>query len=110
MSANEFEAYVTGEIFIFSKGGVPRGIEEYRPNRQVRWSFLDEHCKRGRWYPSGEQICFVYEDGTGPQCWTVFRASGSLQARFAGDSPGTRLWEIYASDEPMQCLGPEVGV
>lgn len=110
MSAGEFEAYVTGKTLYFSIGGVPYGVEEYHPGREVRWSFLGDDCKRGRWYPSEEQICFVYEDGTGPQCWTFFRDADGLRARFAGDPPNTDLYEAHTSDEPMQCVGPEIGV
>lgn len=110
MSAGEFEAYVTGKILYFSIGGAPYGMEEYHPGREVRWSFLDDDCKKGRWYPAEEQICFVYEDGTGPQCWTFFRDADGLRARFAGDPPDTDLYETHTSDEPMQCPGPEIGV
>lgn len=110
LSVGEFEAYVTGKTLYFSFGGVSYGVEEYRPGREVRWSFLEDECKRGHWYPSGEQICFVYEDGTGPQCWTFFRDAGGLRAHFAGDPPGTELYETRTSDKPMQCPGPELGV
>lgn len=110
MSAAEFEAYVTGKTLHFSFGGVSYGVEAYHPGREVRWSFLDDDCKEGRWYPAGEQICFVYEDGTGPQCWTFFREPEGLRARFAGDPPGTELYETRTSEEPMQCPGPDLGV
>ena len=110
MSAGEFEAYVTGKTLSFTVGDFLLGVEDYRPGRQVRWSVPDETCKTGRWYPSGERICFVYEDGTGPQCWTFFRAPRGLRARFAGDPPGTALYDVRPSNEPMRCLGPEVGV
>ena len=110
MSAGAFEAYVTGETLAFSIGDFLLGVEEYSPGREVRWSVPGETCKTGRWYPSGEQICFVYLDGTGPQCWTFFRAPGGLRARFADDPPGTARYDVRASDAPMQCLGPEIGV
>lgn len=110
LSADEFEAYVTGKTLYYALGGTSYGIEEYHPNREVRWSFLDEECKEGRWYPQGEQICFVYEDGTGPQCWTFFRDDGGLRAHFAGDPAGGEVYQTHATDDPMVCPGPRVGV
>ena len=110
LSAAEFESYTTGKTLYFEADGVSYGIEQYLENRQVRWSFLDGECKDGTWYAQAEYICFEYEDGTGPQCWTFYRSDAGLKARFAGDPPGTELYETRASTEPMQCLGPKVGV
>nr|WP_102110473.1 hypothetical protein [Kandeliimicrobium roseum] len=110
MSAAEFEAYTTGKTLYFNAGGVSYGVEEYREGRKVRWSFLDGRCKEGQWYSEGEQICFVYEDGTGPQCWTFFRGNGGLRAHFMGDPAGSELYEAQQTDEPMSCMGPDVGV
>ncbi|SES32193.1 hypothetical protein SAMN04490244_110111 [Tranquillimonas rosea] len=111
MSAAEFEDYVSGKTLTFATGGVTYGMEEYLSDRRVRWSFLDGECKEGVWYQRGEQICFEYEDGTGPQCWTFYRDAGSgLRARFAGDPAGTELYETEATDAPMQCPGPRIGV
>lgn len=110
MTAAEFDDYVTGKTLTFSSLGVDYGQEEYRDDRRVRWSFLDGDCKEGRWYPDAENICFVYEDGTGPQCWRFFRDAAGLRAHFVGDPPGSVLYETRASREPLACLGPEVGV
>ncbi|WP_099827170.1 hypothetical protein [Oceaniglobus indicus] len=109
LSAAEFESYTTGKTLYFNAGGMAYGVEEYRPGRRVRWSFLDGRCKDGEWYPEGEQICFVYEDGTGPQCWTFFQGSNGLRARFMGDPAGSELYEARDTDEPMVCMGPDVG-
>ncbi|WP_226779172.1 hypothetical protein [Oceaniglobus trochenteri] len=110
MTAAEFDAYTQGKTLFFEAGGLSYGVEEYLPGRKVRWSFLDGDCKEGSWYPSGAQICFEYEDGTGPQCWTFFRDTGGLRAIFQGDDPQTALYEARQSDEPMVCLGPKIGV
>lgn len=110
LSAGEFEAYTTGKTLYFQSGGVDYGVEQYLPNRRVRWSFLDGECKDGTWYAQAEYICFDYEDDTGPQCWTFYRSGNGLKARFAGDPEGSELYETRASTEPMQCLGPEIGV
>jgi hypothetical protein len=110
MSGAEFEAYTTGKTLYFYSQGEAYGVEEYRENRRVTWSFLDGRCKEGTWYAEGEQICFVYEDNPGPQCWLFFREPGGLRAVFEGRETGTELYEAGEADEPMLCLGPEVGV
>ncbi|WOI57420.1 hypothetical protein [Palleronia sp. LCG004] len=110
MTAEEFEDYVTGKTLYYASNGIAYGIEEYHPGREVRWSFLDDECKEGVWYPRDEQICFEYIDGNGPQCWTFFLQDGGLMARFADDPPGSELYETQTSDEPLKCPGPAVGV
>lgn len=111
LSGADFEAYVTGKTLYFGSQGQEYGVEEYLDDRRVRWSFLDGKCKDGIWYEApGNQICFVYEDRPDvPQCWTFERSPAGLIATFQGES-GTVLYEARRSDEPMMCLGPEVGV
>jgi hypothetical protein len=110
MTAEEFEAYTTGKTLYFYSRGQAYGVEEYRENREVTWSFLDGECKEGSWYPQGDQICFTYEDNPVPQCWTFYREGGGLRALFEGRETGTELYEAGEADEPMMCLGPDVGV
>ena len=110
MSGAEFEAYVTGKTLYFQQNGEAYGVEEYLDNRRVRWSFLDGQCKDGIWYEAGEMICFVYEDNPDPQCWSFFREPGGLRAVFENNPTATALYEARQSDEPMMCLGPEIGV
>ena len=74
MSGAEFDAYTRGKTFYYADGDAPYGGEEYLENRRVRWSFLDGKCKDGTWYESGGMICFVYEEGPDPQCWTFFQS------------------------------------
>lgn len=110
LSAAEFEAHVTGRTLTYSAQGMTFGIEEYREGRRVLWSFLDGQCEEGEWYPAGEMICFVYESYPEHQCWTFYLRDGRLLARFRNDPAATELYETRQSPEPMQCLGPEVGV
>lgn len=110
MSAEEFENYVTGKTLYFGQNGQAYGVEEYLDNRRVRWSFLDGKCKEGVWYEAEEMICFVYEDNTTPQCWSFFRDTNGLRAIFENDSNNTTLYEAQQNDEPMLCLGPDIGV
>ncbi|MBN8187300.1 MAG: hypothetical protein ACX93U_05270 [Salipiger thiooxidans] len=110
MSASEFESYVQGKTLYFGQEGTAYGVEEYLPDRQVRWSFLDGQCKDGFWYDEAGMICFVYEDQPAPQCWSFFREGGKLRAVFENDPDSTVLYEAQQDDQPMMCLGPDVGV
>ena len=110
MSGAEFDSYTRGKTLYYGAGGDTYGVEQYKDDRRVVWSFLDGKCLEGRWYEaSGGFICFEYEDGTGPQCWQFYQGSNGLQAVFEGgeDVP---LYEALQDDKPMLCLGPEVGV
>ena len=111
MTGAEFEAYTSGQTLYFGSEGQEYGAEEYLDDRRVRWSFLDGKCKEGVWYEAADNnICFVYEDRPDDaQCWTFERSPGGLTATFQGPS-GRVLYEARRTEEPMLCLGPEVGV
>jgi hypothetical protein len=111
MTGTEFDDYTRDKTFYFAEGGRPYGGEEYFDNRRVRWSFLDGKCKDGIWYEDAGHICFVYEDTPDPQCWSFFKRSHGLEARFEGGGDGaTVLYESRQSEKPMICHGPDVGV
>ena len=110
MTGPELEAYATGKTLYFGTDGEAYGGEEYLENRRVRWSFLDGDCKEGYWYEAGEQICFVYEDTLDPHCWSFMRSATGLIARFENNPEYDELYEVEQADEPLLCLGPEVGV
>jgi hypothetical protein len=109
MSAQEFEAYVTGKTLTYNAGGQPYGVEQYLKNRRVRWAFLGDDCVEGQWYEDNGMICFVYENEEGPQCWTFERAAGGLVAHFQSNPASPEIYEARQDDKPMQCLGPKVG-
>ncbi len=110
MTADEFQAYVTGRTLTYGLGGVAFGIEEYLPGRRVRWSYLDGDCQDGIWYPVGEMICFAYEAYPEDQCWSFYLGDQGLIARFMNDPEATQLYETRATSEPLVCLGPQPGV
>lgn len=109
MDAADFEAYTNGKTLYFSESGEAYGAERYLPDRKVEWSFLDGRCKQGEWYPDNGAICFVYEDRPDPQCWTFEKTARGLRATFIGSDQSTELYEAQQSDEPMYCMGPDVG-
>ena len=110
ITAEEFEARVTGKVLTYSADGAPYGMEEYLEGRRVRWSFLDGDCQEGRWYVAGDQICFVYENMPEPQCWQFYAQGGQILARFENDPLSTELYETARTPGPLMCLGPEIGV
>jgi len=109
MSGAEFDAYTSGKTLLYGTGGDVYGGEDYLPGRRVRWSFLDGRCLDGVWYEDGPFICFVYDDDPAPVCWTFYRGPAGLRAYLDGD-PAEVLYETGEADEPLLCLGPEVGV
>ena len=108
LTAEEFEAYVTGRTLTFGIDGRPYGIEQYLPGRRVIWAFIGEECREGSWFPIGQEICFEYDEEPGRlHCWTFFAGPEGLIARSEG---GGDLVEVQRSEAPMYCPGPEVGV
>ncbi len=110
MTGAEFEAYSTGKTLTYAIGGSVWGTEQYKTNRQVMWAFTDDECRTGYWYEQADQICFIYDDPNDPKCWWFYLDANGLRARFATDPPEMELSEVANSDEPMGCLGPDVGV
>jgi len=111
MNAESFERYTTGRTLSFSFDGVPYGIEQYLPGRRVLWAFLGDQCQEGVWYEREGMICFVYDANPVEQCWSFFRSETGLRAVFEGpDGPGTELYEVERSSQPLTCEGPGVGV
>ncbi|MAM62569.1 hypothetical protein [Maritimibacter sp. UBA3975] len=110
LTPQQFEDYVTGKTLMYGFDGQHYGGEDYLPDRKVRWSFLDGRCKSGYWYPSEGDICFVYEDNPDPQCWSFYLRGSTLVAQFENNPEYEELYETGESEEPLQCLGPEVGV
>lgn len=110
LSGAEFEAYVQGRTLTYHDRGVAYGIEQYLPGRKVRWAYIGDECWDGYWYEDAGNICFVYEDNPEPKCWRFTRREGRLSALFVGSEDGRELYEVQNSEEPLRCLGPDVGV
>ena len=105
-----FDAHVTGKTITYQQFESVFGVEEYLEGRKVRWSVAPNECQYGSWYPSGDDICFVYEYDPTPSCWTFWLRDGALVALSVGDIPGNELYEVNADSKPLPCPGPDVGV
>lgn len=110
LSAEQFDAMTVGRTLTYASGGQVYGTEQYLPNRQVLWAFSGDECKKGDWFPQGEEICFQYEDVPELQCWKFFDTPQGLSAQFHGAGDGTPLVAVQNSDRPLACLGPHIGV
>ncbi len=112
LTGAEFEALTTGRVMDHAVGGRVYGAERYYPDRRVRWAFSGDDCLEGVWYEQGQMICFQYEDGTGPECWTYYRDGAGMRAISAQDnqsSPANPV-AMMPTTRALACLGPEVGV
>ena len=109
LSAEAFEAHVTGHTLTYWQYDRVYWIEEYLPDRRVRWSVAPNECQYGSWYPEGDYICFVYEYDPNPSCWTFRLDAGRLVALSIADAPGAELFETERSQQPLPCPGPDVG-
>lgn len=109
LSAEAFEQLTTGRTMTFGfEGAEPYGIERYLPGRRVTWAFIGDNCVNGRWFPEGDNICFVYDDGTGPECWQFFKDGEGMTAVFMGDDdPGLR-YTVRDAEIPLTCPGAGV--
>ena len=112
MSAEAFDSYTLGRTLSYVFQGTPYGIEQYLPNRRVRWTFIGRECQDGSWYEEAGNICFVYDNAPDDaQCWRFFTEGDGLRAVFQGpDGPSTELYEAQQSEAPLVCMGPGVGV
>lgn len=111
MSAEEFDAFTLGKTFYYGVDGRDYGAEEYHPGRRVIWTFLDGRCDEGVWYEQDGMICFEYQNLEEIQCWTFRKGpGGGLVARFQNDPAPLELYEVNRTHEPLQCIGPDVGV
>ena len=110
LTAEAFDALTLGRTMTWAEFGQVYGVEQYLPDRRVRWTMLGDICTSGRWYPLGSEICFQYDHKPAPVCWTMTIGEDGLLARHASRAPDDEAVRIKNATEPMACFGPEVGV
>jgi hypothetical protein len=109
LTAEDFDALTQGRTMTWSEFGTVYGVEQYLPNRQVRWTVVGDDCKAGHWYPDGKAICFQYEDDLAPDCWEISASGTDLLARYTTNPPETDPVVVTETTEPLACFGPKVG-
>ena len=109
LTAEDFDALTLGRSMTWSEFGQVYGLEQYLPNRRVRWTLLGDTCVEGSWYADGQAICFQYEDRPDPVCWKMTQAQSRLNASLVAQAGENAFVVIEETQEPMACFGPEVG-
>ncbi len=112
LSAEEFQKFVTGKTLYFEQRGQPFGAEQYFPDKRVIWAFESGECQFGIWFENkAGDICFIYEDQTGSQCWNFLRRKDGRYVARTLDGPVADDLVVSGEDrEPLQCAPPDLGV
>jgi len=110
LTAQEFDALTLGRTMTWAEFGAVYGVEQYLPDRKVRWTVMGDDCKTGHWYQDGPAICFQYEDDPAPDCWEITSSGAGLLARYTTNPPEAEPVVVRETTELLACLGPEVGV
>lgn len=104
MTAEEFDAYVTGRTITFSTATDPTyGVERYLPGRRVMWSTFDGTCQYGVWFESKGDICFRYDQDRENKCWTIYDEPGGLRGVFTTRPNTTVIFERADREDPLIC-------
>jgi hypothetical protein len=109
MTAAEFETWSTGRTLDYFVDGSFWGSEMHLAGRSTLDADAGGPCNAGRWYPQGDDICFVYDASPGPHCWRFLRDGGLVFAEYLND-PESPRYSVSLSDAPIPCPGPDVGV
>jgi hypothetical protein len=107
LTADQFDAYATGQTLSYAQGVQMWGTEQYLPGRRVLWQPADQPCEYGTWFDDNGAICFVYEASPGPNCWLFYQGPHGLLAQYLGGT--SFLSEVAKSPESLNCPGPMIG-
>jgi len=110
LDGDAFDRLTLGQTMTWAEFGRVYGVEQYLPDRRVRWTFAGDTCLEGSWYQDGEAICFQYGGGRKPACWVMVQTDTGLTAADTDDGPDVAPVVITATTEPLACFGPKVGV
>lgn len=104
MTAEEFDAYVTGRTITFRTATNPTyGVERYLPGRRVMWSAFDGTCQYGIWFESKGDICFRYNGDPEHKCWTIYDEPDGLRGIFTTRPDTTIIYEVPDREDPLIC-------
>lgn len=110
VTAEEFDVLTQGRSMTWSEFGAVYGVEQYLPDRRVRWAPVGVDCKLGHWYQDGPAICFKYEDDIEPDCWIIAQDGLGFSARYTTNPPEADPVVVAETPDPPACFGPKVGV
>lgn len=104
MTAEEFEAYVTGKTITFRTDINPAyGVERYLPGRRVIWSTFEGTCLYGVWFESKGDICFRYDGDPEHKCWEMTMEPGGMKGVYTTRPFSTIIFEVLGREDPLIC-------
>lgn len=103
LTASEFDALTLGRTLEWTAEGQVFATEQYLPGRKLRWSYPNETCKTGVWYPDGTAICFLYEPGAKAVCWQMTGTETGFLARLTANPPEATPVTVRVSSQPLDC-------
>jgi hypothetical protein len=109
----EFDALSRGSTLYFTESGQAYGSEQFFSGHRTVWRAEDGRCINGKWTYKAPEICFVYDDGSGPFCWEVVKDSLGVtitSTRTPEDEPPLVLRLSRQDTQPILCTGPLFGV
>jgi hypothetical protein len=109
MTAEEFEAWSTGQTLDYWIDGTYWGSERHLSGRRTLDADAEGPCREGRWFPKDDMLCFTYADLDGEHCWHFWRDGPRVMAEVA-DEEGGLSTEVTLADQPLACPGPDAGV
>lgn len=108
MTSAEFESWSTGKTLEYYVDGKLWGSETHLSDRATVDADAGGACRSGRWYPAGDDICFVYDASPGPYCWRFLKDGDQVMAEYVGEALAESI-SVMPSDTPIPCT-PAVGV
>jgi hypothetical protein len=109
MTAEEFEAWSTGQTLDYTTDGFHWSSEMHLLGRRTLLSNGVDQCLEGIWFPKDDAICFVYDGLDTEYCWHFWRDGSDVFAEMI-DTPGEPTDHVTLAAEPLTCPGPDVGV
>jgi len=113
MTGDAFDRLSRGTTMHFTENGQFYGSEQFFGGQRTVWRADDGRCVNGKWAYKAPEICFVYDDGSGPFCWIIERAPDQLTVTSTGSEAGQPPLVLTLSGQDKSevlCTGPLFGV
>ena len=113
MDGESFDAFSRGTTLYFADHGQFFGSEQFFSGHRTVWRSNDGTCINGKWAEINREICFVYDNGSGPFCWAVEEGDSGITvtSRNAPDGEPPLVLELTKQNKaPIRCTGPLFGV
>ncbi|HIP22544.1 MAG TPA: hypothetical protein EYG79_02940 [Rhodobacteraceae bacterium] len=113
LTGKEFDALSRGSTMHFTADGQFYGSEQFFFGQRTVWRSEDGRCVNGKWAYEAPAICFVYDDGSGPFCWTIEGDAEHLTVTSTSNDEGEPPLALTLSGQDKSeilCTGPLFGV